>query len=206
MNIKTVYENKRGCGFRKPGGIYLRTDGLSKECGLLPVPLETCSRCGGGIKPSRGFTWIDADLAIGSGDCKTYKSNPDHCMDCKINTISGRCGLIWIGEKYYPSPQKFLNECKSMGLSRRIKTVPNGFKVGTTPIFVAHRKVILRNTEGQTHIEGDFIPGIFQMFIPDRIEYVVKGTETEDELNNLVKRGFDLVDVKPIDQDPKLGL
>jgi len=201
-NIKTVYENKRGCGFRKPGGIYLRVDGLAKECGLLPVSLVTCSWCGGGIKPSRGFTWIDASL-VTNNKCKC---EPIDCVGCKLDKITGRCGLIWIGEKYYPSPQSFVNESKVLGISRRIKTVPNGFKVGTTPIFVAHRKCILRNDRNQIDIESDYIPGIFQMFIPDRIEYVVKGTETPDELDALIKRGFDLVDVKPIDDNPKLGI
>ncbi len=211
MKIKTVYENKRGCGFRKPGGIYLRTDSISADCGLFPVPLVNCSRCGSGIKPARGFTWIDADL-ITSGKCKR---EPIDCVGCGLdkmvfirlrdNRLTGRCGLIWIGEKYYLSPQKFLNECNSMGVSRRIKTVPNGFKIGITPIFVAHRKCIRRIDNGQMHIEGDFIPGVFQVFVPDRIEYVVKGSETEKELEDLLKRGFVLVDVKPIDQDPKLG-
>jgi len=203
MKIKTVYENKRGCGYRKPGGLYLRSDALAVNCGLLPVPLEVCTRCGSGIKPSRGFTWVDADL-VTSNHCRLERT--DHCKNiCGLRSITGRCGLLWIGEKYYPAPQKFSNECGAMGVSRRIKSVPNGFVVGKTWVFVAHRKCIMRDLEGkQTHIDGEFIPGIFQAFQPQRIEYVVKGTETEKELEDLVKRGIDLVDVKPVNDKPKL--
>ena len=30
-------------------------------CGLLPIELVRCPCCGGGVKPSRGFTWINPE-------------------------------------------------------------------------------------------------------------------------------------------------
>jgi hypothetical protein len=31
--IVTRIDRKRGCGFRKPGGLYLCSDGAGRECG-----------------------------------------------------------------------------------------------------------------------------------------------------------------------------
>ena len=47
--------------------------------------------------------------------------------------------------------------------------------------------------------------GIFSAFVPERIEYVVKGTESPDELENMAKRGITLVNVIR-DKDAQLEL
>ena len=62
-------EAKRGCGYRKVGGIYLVGDGLSAVCDRLPYPLEVCRVCGAGIKPSRGIQWLDGKEFFG-GNCR----------------------------------------------------------------------------------------------------------------------------------------
>jgi hypothetical protein len=69
-NVVVSVESARGCGYRKPGksgvGIYLIAEGLSSPCGRLPLPLEICPCCSGGIKPTRGWTWITPRLLFGS--------------------------------------------------------------------------------------------------------------------------------------------
>jgi len=60
--IEVRYESKRGCGWRKPGGLYLMADGPAELCGKLPIPLEICPSCGGGIKLSRGWTWVRGNI------------------------------------------------------------------------------------------------------------------------------------------------
>ena len=65
MNIQTIVnESERGCGFRKKGGLYLVSEGLAAPCGKLPIPLTVCPVCGQGIKPSRGWTWINGKKLV----------------------------------------------------------------------------------------------------------------------------------------------
>ena len=87
-----------------------------------------------------------------------------------------------------------------MGVSRRISAVPREFKVGKTVVFVAHRKAIETTRDGKT----EYTPAIFQAFVPSRVEYVLKGKETPEELEALEKRGLTLVNV--IKQETELQL
>jgi hypothetical protein len=59
MAIQTRTEGARGCGYRKPGGLYLVSGELSEPCPLLPFETSVCPTCGEGIRPARGFTWVD---------------------------------------------------------------------------------------------------------------------------------------------------
>lgn len=58
-------ESKRGCGYRKVGGIYLVGGGIGVPCDRLPFLLETCRTCGQGIKQARGWTWISVEHLFG---------------------------------------------------------------------------------------------------------------------------------------------
>lgn len=195
--IRLSIEAPRGCGYRKPGGIYLVTGAARwAPCGKLPFPLHVCPTCSGGIKPSRGWTWIDPSKLFAGRACQP----PVTCKaECPLHTSPGsdttsphepadRAGLLWIGEQFYPTPLEWMTEAVSMGVSRRIKSVPRGFELGKHWIYVAHRKVWLSADEQA--------PAIFQVFCPSAIEYVVKGDETEEELAALEKRGLSLVRVQ----------
>jgi len=190
--IRTSHESKRGCGYRKPGGLYLVSGALAMPCGKLPIPLTVCPCCGAGIKPARGWTWVSRDLV---------KDAPCHVTECQQGQLKCRpwndpgidkYGLIWVGEKFYPQVSDFMRESKGMGISRRISAVPKDFYVGTTWVLLAHRKAIYAGEE--------FIPGIFQAFKPEAIEYIITGDETQEELERMEKRGISLVDVVKIDE------
>ena len=58
-------EPERGCGLRRPGGIYLCSDGMGLPCGKLPLPLDICPTCSGGIHFARGWTWISPQPLFG---------------------------------------------------------------------------------------------------------------------------------------------
>lgn len=194
MNIPTVYESARGCGFRKPGGLYLRCNGPGWECGALPIKLTVCPCCGAGIKPSHGWTWINlAQLATHKACKREGGCGPCPLADAKIQ----QAGLLWIGEQFYATPADFLREAQSMGISRRIATVPRDFVVGHTWICLAHRKAIVSFEDGM-NCEA----GIFHVFRPDRVEYVVKGDETEEELKSIVKRGLTPIRVERVETRP----
>jgi len=191
--ITQVTEKKRGCGYRKPGGLYFRHDGAATVCGKLPIELTVCPCCGEGVKFARSPQWIMGSLLAGAeckdgGECK---------FDCPLGNIyrGERYLLIWIGAKHYPTPADYMRESREMGLSRRIKSVPKDFVLGKTRVFLAH----LHAVEGTDEETGKPVmkKGIFSSFVPSRIEYVVTGEETEEQLDALEKRGLSLVNVTP---------
>jgi hypothetical protein len=138
--IQLRIDHRRGCGWRKSGGLYLISEGLAAPCGRLPIPLEVCPSCGAGFKPSRGWTWLDADAFLKGHPCKP----PDgECnVHCPLSVPFGRVGLLWIGEQFYPTPEAFIREADRLGISRRINAMPKGFIVGRTWVWLAHRKGI----------------------------------------------------------------
>jgi hypothetical protein len=182
MNILTVTDHKRGCGWRKEGGLYLVSGGLSAPCGKLPIPLCLCPTCGMGIKPSRGWTWVDGTTLLKDKICSFVDTL--HCDLCPLDKDPGIVGLLWIGEKYYPTTDDFTTEAAQLGVSRRINAVPNEFTLGKTWVWFAHRK-------GMLSTKGDrYQPAVFHAFKPTRIEYIVTGNETDEQLDRLVKRGI----------------
>lgn len=230
--VKTITnEPKRGCGFRKPGGLYLVCDGLSTPCGKLPIPLTVCPCCGAGIKHSLGWTWVNARRLAEGVEC----TNEDCSGACPLHTPPEKAGLLWIGESFYKSPLDWMNEARLLGVSRKIASVPRGFKVGEDWVLVAHRKATIISASCQCEpceyckdntcgadgccdecgraVAPDaickkcnnvtYIPAIFHAFKPDRIEYIVKGSETEDELDELERRGLTLVKLERTDGQDK---
>ena len=247
MPIELRTDSKRGCGWRKEGGIYLMGDGLGQPCGKLPVPLDRCPCCGQGVKATRGWTWVDADaLVIQARKCAQTAISCDACTLRDGNSI-GRSGLLWIGTKYYATPADYCKESGAQGISRRLSQIPKGLKIGETWVLLAHRRCIARNcqscggfgwlgifdacpsdfprdintwTPEQQQVGFNRIaeaekgiikatfdrcpdceagkvysPGIFRLFKPTALEYVVRGDETPKEIERLEKRGVQPVRV-----------
>lgn len=187
--IQVRRDRVRGCGWRKPGGKYLVGGSLCQPCGKLPKELCRCPVCDAGIKPARGFTWIGARVLFGVGECELSQGLEDrHCDFCVLREPPERAGLIWVGGRFYGTPEAFTGEVAELGVSRRISQIPKGFKVGETLVLLAHREITFRWGE-------DPRPGIFAAFIPQAIEYIVTGRETADELERLEKQGCTLVRV-----------
>lgn len=189
--IHSRTESKRGCGFRKKGGKYFVSDGIGRPCGRLPIPLVSCPCCNQGIKQSRGFTWISGKLLEGHDCSFATKSN---CRACPLGNIQkiDRLGLMWVGGKFYPSTSSFTEEANRLGVSKRIAQIPRDFVLGETWIALAHPEaVMIAGEKGELEIK----PGIFHLFKPTRIEYIVKGTESEEELDAMEARGFTLINI-----------
>lgn len=207
--VTVSHETARGCGYRKPGGLYLVADGPWRPCGRLPMPLDICPTCGNGIKFSRGWTWIDADALLGHITCTRP---PEDCAGCSLSGRIGRAGLLWIGQEFYATPADWSREAQSRGVSRRIATVPRGFVAGQTLVLVAHKagvRVPCDACRGRAMFDcpgcGDsgtpgfrLKPAIFGGFRPRAVQYVTKGTETEEELQSIAERGIELVKVVPV--------
>lgn len=197
--IQTVKDQRRGCGWRKKGGLYLMSDAPARECGLFPLALTVCPCCGVGIKPSRGWTWIQPKLLrAGTGQCT---SEATYCQSCPMwHLLVGQeeqpMGLIWIGVRHYPTVAHFQREATLQGISRRIKSVPHDFVLGETWVALAHRHAIQEPLEmGQ---EPEFTPGIFRIFKPRRVEVVVGGDESDEEIEALLDRGLTPVVVERV--------
>lgn len=202
--IETRYDHKRGCGWRQQGGTYLISGGLMSSCDKLPVPLTVCPTCHGGIKPSRSWTWVDADHLLQAADCR----DDFGCAGCPLARPMGQVGLLFIGEKFYRTPEDFTREALRQGVSRRVPALPNGFVLGQTWVLVAHRKVafpcpepMLEHDDCQTCGGTKIIhaPGIFHAFKPTAVEYVVKGDETDEELERKRQRGITPVRVERLE-------
>lgn len=191
--VRISYEKPRGCGRRKPGGYYLVASGEGEACCKLPYKLDVCPVCHAGFKPARGWTWIDSEALFGRIACQ----NPHMESACPAAKPMGKVGLLWVGEKFYPTPADFNREAAEMGISRRLNAIPKGFVLGETWVCLAHRKAVrLSDRDGQ---DETFYPGIFRIFKPEAIEYVVTGKETEEDIDRLIERGITPVEVHPID-------
>ena len=147
LEIETIRnEKERGCGYRKEGGMYMMSAGPTASCGKLPLELTVCPCCGAGIKPARGFTWIDAQELFKDVECDYADATVDGCHHCPLGNANlekhPRMGLVWLGSKHYPTAQDFLQEARSQGVSRRIPAVPKDFVIGETFVLFAHRDVI----------------------------------------------------------------
>jgi len=227
MTIETRYDEERGCGWRKPGGLYLVCNGPARACGKLPCPLDLCPTCGAGIAFTRGWTWVDADKLFMKRPCqgnrdtiwakaRAFLDTGSACGDCPLQTqLLGKAGLLWIGEQFYKTPGDFIAEADRLGVSRRIGAIPRQFEIGKTWVLLAHSRairrecspclrIIVEGTEGAPSkkcksCKGTGIawePGIFRMFKPTAIEYVVKDTDEENKLNQMILRGITPVQVE----------
>jgi hypothetical protein len=166
--------------------LYLIGGVLFRSCDRLPFALGACPCCGGGIKFSRGWTWIDPTQLLG-GDhfiksknqgkestmlCECMKRRRDMgaawCPVCQ--PLPERAGLLWIGAEFYPDPVDFIKEGLEQGISRRIKSIPRGFTIGKTYVYLAHIRATQEKEPG---------PGIFSAFKPTRIERIVKKSELD---------------------------
>jgi hypothetical protein len=225
MGVTVSKEGPRGCGYRKVGGIYLVCDGPGHPCELLPLELHSCPTCGQGIKPARGWTWINPLEMFKYYRCP--KCDPDGLLFsdekrimCRFVTVQ-RAGLVWVGEQFYPTPAYFNREANGMGISRRVQQVPRDFVLGETWVLLAHRKVDFAEKDAKRHAEiakrrahlfeivpdDEFEtvrPGVFTAFVPSRIEKIVDDSATETDIRQIEESGMVPVKVERLGETPEL--
>jgi hypothetical protein len=200
--IKVSVETARRCGFRQPGGLYIMGGDVSAPCGKLPLLLGACPTCGSGVKPSRGFQWWNPvpwfAPAICTHDPRSHRmhslNGAPRCALCPLFfvdiRIGKKAGLLWVGKNNYPTPTVFLHEAAEQGISRRVSAIPTGLTVGSW-CFLAHR-------DGIPFIEGALPnrPAVFALFKVSAFHYIVKGNETEAQLDRMERRGITPVKVE----------
>lgn len=204
-------EPKRGCGYRKVGGIYLVAGSGGYPCHRLPVNLPICPVCGCGVKFARGWTWITpSDLFgfcpdLGNQSSGQHPCHQERCLVCM--PPDGKHGLLWIGNQFY-TPEEFIAEASVQGISRRISAVPRGFELGKTVVYLAHVKAG-RAIDTEDHRQTSLfeqevaVPAVFYVFIPERIEKIVTDVEAQDPdmIAELQEKGITPVIVPADDKD-----
>ncbi len=112
---------RRGCGTRKPGGVYIC-------CGLSPfgVPLD--------------HFIIDPPLAHEGTTTRApivfEKDGHNHL-------------LFWVGEQFYPYPSDFIEEVRRFGASKRVAiSFPIERLDEGSMMFFVHRKAIIEHYQG----------------------------------------------------------
>ena len=200
-------EERRQCGYRTVGGIYLVCDGEGLVCDRLPFDIATCPTCGHGPKPTRSFSWLPNPREMFGGDCERCLCPVGVCPAC--NPTDGHQGLIWLGSSHY-SAQEWHAESAQMGVSRKISGVPKDFEIGTHWVYVAEREKAekFEKTEHDGHItltivEEGHPARIVSAFKPERIEIIITKSMSEDEriMARIEKRGLTPVVVPDDDAD-----
>lgn len=203
-------EERRGCGYRKVGGLYLCGGLFWAACDRLPIEIGPCPVCGAGPRFTRAPMEINAYERWGKhevGENFEYESRTHFpiycaCSPCFVCQPPGGISYLWgVGEKYY-TPQEFVTEARTMGVSKRIPHVPKNMVLGTTVMYLSHKKAIHAGTDD----DGQDIwkPGVFCAFIPQRVEKLVWESEaTEENLEALRKRGIAPIPIPDGDQDHK---
>ncbi len=224
-------EAKRGCGYRKVGGLYLVGNYISVPCDRLPYPIHECPVCGAGIHFTRGITRINPLKLFGNHDdilAHTSMVTSPACHDkirpCFMcDPTDDPAYIMFVGERYYPTVEDFSIEAQVMGVSKRIpgNSIPKDLLVGKTIIYLAHPKACKVREPAGVMQEAMAIldnqqarlcdaeqekpkPAIFSAFIPQRLEKICWQSDyTSENIERHKRRGIDLVPVPDNDLDHK---
>lgn len=187
--VEIIQEHRRLNGYRKPDkggvGVYLTSIGHYNRCERLPWPLTVCPVCGEGIRPARSYRWIDPRMLFNPAlepKCDPYRHGHDHwfCPVCKPD-LTPKAMLMWVGEKFYRTPDNFMEEARKWGISKKVPHIPRGLEIGVSGVFLAHKRAILV-------ADRDPKPGIFTYFVPQQVDLVV-----ESKPLCMIKEGTNMV-------------
>lgn len=224
MAVRKESKERRGCGFRKAGGLYLVGPPFGSVCDRLVFKLVPCDICGKKHEHNRGLSRVtgkevfhyshDVDLkteAAARGEEPPGFSSlcecNDECPACNPQTETA--GLMWVGRQHYPKYQDFCEEAVKLGVSKRVANIPSWFKVGETWVFLAHIEcaphTVPASTESLMPEETILVSGVFRAFVPQRIEKVMNESEaaelTDEEVQELEDQGVEVVTVPDSDPD-----
>ena len=115
-------EQRRGCGFRRAGGLYVRGNVAGAAVDWLPFCIP--------FRQTRSLQWVTSEALLAT------------CADggTSIFRSHRRIALCFVGAKHY-SVDSFVKEALAQGVSRRVSTIPKDLKPGD-PIALAHPQCI----------------------------------------------------------------
>lgn len=221
MAVKEELKVKRGCGFRKVGGLYLVGRPFGSMCDRLPFRLRPCPMCEHEHKFNRGLMQVTGvgifhtkDFLSAEGRIEYHNKTGewrDLCFcreDCPACRPDSKvAGIMWVGKKFY-TPASFAQEAINFGVSKRIPYVPEWLKVGETWVFLAHPEAVEVCPETCIGCDGKLfkhVPGVFLAFVPQRIEAILSesdaATYSEEDIEEHEKRGLYFCTVPDDDPD-----
>jgi len=194
-------EQKRGCGYRKVGGLYLVGGNVGDPCDRLPMAIIPCPTCGEEPRFNRAMSKINPLRIFG------LHEEQEACTDMVPGNYDPICSpsdvayLMWVGKEY--TPTTFMVEARQMGVSKRVHQIPKDFQLGIDWVWLA--KLQLIPSEGKTLAldsnERGYGAGIFSIFKPSAIEKIITESQaTAGEVETLKEQG--IVAVVVPDDDP----
>jgi hypothetical protein len=209
MTELIAYEQKRGCGYRQVGKLYLVGEGIAWVCPSLPLIFKPCDCCGYEPPQYRDFQWLGKAYVKHIRE-PTGKACHPECPICyPSQNPQERYGLMWVGKKFY-DPIEFIEESEDQGVSKAIKQIPKGLVLGKTWVLLAHPQAVVDREDpefqesyvhwlsrGVEKIPPDpepqppTHPGVFFAFIPQRVEMPIYESEaTPERLRELEAKGI----------------
>ena len=189
--VEDRFDIPRASGERKPAGLYLLGEDPKPLCRFFPFPISLCPCCGQGIVPTTRWTWIQPRELFAGANCPEID-----CGECRFkDELPEAAGLLWIKEKFYPFASDFSREAYATGISVKVLSLPTDFVLGSTWVFFAHTKAVFRY---QPELGNPtYVPGVFHAFLPNKAEYVVRGSESRASLSKIIDRGVIPVRIRP---------
>lgn len=191
VGVKEIPRIKRGCGFRYPG-LYLFGTGIATSCDRLPLKIPICPCCGETIRALRSVRIFNPNKMFGvhlSDSCDLPEDPLILTKTCACDIYCPAChppekaGMMWIGERYYPTPKDFIREAIQAGVSKRIPTVPKDLAVGDW-VFLAHPNA--------NEFDLDHPERIVYAFRIQEIQQVLTAAQASDEkfITKVRERGY----------------
>lgn len=199
-----------GAGIKFSRGFtWIDSDKLLGDRGCAPPALDGgvsyCDECALALPRlgRAGLIWIGEQF---------YKTPLDFTREAARLGISRRIasvprdfevGKTWILLAHLKAISKPCEECGGSGRAhvRAPLMIGDGaaasVEAGTVTTIVPFEKCAECEGDGQT-----YTPGIFHLFQPARIEYVVTGDESQGEIDEIIKRGIVPVEIQKIDDPP----
>ena len=198
-------EKKRGCGYRKVGGLYLCGSGIPTTCDRLPFPIEACPTCAERPRFTRSIEAIAPRhlWSIHQPTCTCPAG-----ADCPACYPPGTGWLMWVGEDY--TPESFIREALEMGVSKRIPALPVALNLRKDWVFLAYAKLIPKKGKdmllpfgGEESRRFGYQPGVFYVFKAARLELIVTETQAQDadKMAELKRKNIHAVVVPDDDPD-----
>jgi hypothetical protein len=101
------------------------------------------------------------------------------CKHCQgTGKAAPRVGLLWVGREFYPESSGFIDEAVTLGVSKRLATVPRNLVLGKTWVMLASKHLlpcpkcppddVCETCEGKKTGSA-----VFYAFKPTRLEMIV---------------------------------
>lgn len=182
------------------GWVRLNPRRLLRECGDEVI---ACPQCGEQMEKANEFAerkfvniWLCKDCRI------AIKRHPEPCscdIHCPVCHPPEKAFMLWVGEKYYPTPHDFAIEAEKLGVSKAVPSIPRDFELGKTLVYLAHRKAVDLYIENKNTLVGYEMKkhsGIFMAFRPTHFEILIKESDykaKKEEYDKLEERGIKVI-------------